>query len=96
MFPRAQQGLSLWRYRRPGEGSGAALPWNAGGDDAQILDLAHVPWATAIKVGDNTEDDEESVARNTLEHGLAWAHHAFDKLILPATLVSFLCTTAFL
>jgi hypothetical protein len=39
---------------------------------------------------DDTEDDEEVAARNTLERGLEWAHRAFNELILPATSVSFL------
>jgi hypothetical protein len=42
----------------------------------------------AFEAGDNTKDDEEVVARNTLGCGLEWAHCAFDELILPLTSVS--------
>jgi hypothetical protein len=38
----------------------------------------------------DSEDDEEVLARHTLEHGMTWAHRAFDELILPTTSVSFL------
>jgi hypothetical protein len=41
-------------------------------------------------LGVDSEDDKEVVTRNTLERGLTWARRAFDKLILPATSVSFL------
>lgn len=60
---------------------------------AQILDLAQVPWAATFEVGDDAEEDEESAARHTLERGLMLVHRSFDKLILSATSVSFLCTT---
>jgi hypothetical protein len=43
----------------------------------------------AFESGDDAEDDEEVVARNTLERGLEWARCAFDELILPATSVIF-------
>jgi hypothetical protein len=56
----------------------------------QVLELACAPWAAALEVGDDIEYVEEDVACNTLEHGLAWACHAFDELILPSTSVSFL------
>jgi hypothetical protein len=46
--------------------------------------------AASFKAGDDTEDDEEVAACNTLERGLEWAHRAFDELILPTTSVSFL------
>jgi hypothetical protein len=75
-----------------GERSGVALPRDVGGDDARVLDLAHVPWMATLEVGDDTEDDEEFVVSNTLERELAWVHRAFDELILPTTSVSFLCT----
>jgi hypothetical protein len=74
-----------------GERSGAALPRDVGGDDARVLDLAHVSWTATLEVGDDTEDDEESVACNTLECELAWVRRAFDELTLPTMLVSFLC-----
>jgi hypothetical protein len=77
-----------------GEGSGAALPRDTGGDDARVLDFAHVSWAASFEVGDDAEEDEESAVRHTFERGLTWAHRAFDELILPATSVRFLCTTA--
>jgi hypothetical protein len=53
-----------------GEGSGAALPRGAGGDDDRVLDLARIPWAAAFEVGDNAEEDEESATRYTLERGV--------------------------
>jgi hypothetical protein len=75
-----------------GESSGAALPQDVRGGDAWVLDLARVPWTAVFEVGDDIEDDEEAVACNTLERGLAWACHAFDELILPTTSVSSLIT----
>jgi hypothetical protein len=75
------------------ENSGAALPQGVGGGEAQVLDLARAPWAAAFKVGDDTEDDEEAAACNTLECGLAWALCVFDELILPAAPVSFPCVS---
>jgi hypothetical protein len=74
-----------------GEGSSVAVPRDVESDDARVLDLVRVPWAAAFEVGDDTEDDEESVACNILERKLAWARRAFE-LILPAMSVSFLCT----
>jgi hypothetical protein len=43
----------------------------------------------AFEAGDDTEDNEEVAARNTLERGLAWARRSFDELILLVTSVSF-------
>jgi hypothetical protein len=43
-----------------------------------------------FRVRDESEDDEDIAACNTLERGLNWAWCAFDELILPATSVSFL------
>jgi hypothetical protein len=57
---------------------------------AQALELARAPWVAAFEVGDNTKDDEEAAACNTLERGLACARPVFDELILPTTSVSFL------
>jgi hypothetical protein len=78
------------KTQETGENSGAALPRDDGGSDAQVLEVAHTSWAAAFEVGDDTEDDKEVAACNTLERGLAWARRAFDELILPAMLVSFL------
>jgi hypothetical protein len=39
-------------------------------------------------VGDDAEEDEESVVCNNLERRLSWARQAFDELILPATMLS--------
>jgi hypothetical protein len=72
------------------EEMGASLSQGAAGGKAQALELACTSWAATSGLGDNSEDDEEVVARNTLERGLNWARCAFDELILPATLVSFL------
>jgi hypothetical protein len=60
----------------------------------RILDLAQVPWAATFEVGDDAEEDVESTTHHTLECKLTWLRRAFDVLILPATSVSFLCTTA--
>jgi hypothetical protein len=65
------------------EGSGAALLQGAVSGEAQALELACTAWAVAFEAGDDAEDDEEDATCNTLEHGLAWARHAFDELILP-------------
>jgi hypothetical protein len=73
------------------ESLGAALPRDVRGGDTRVLELARVPWTAAFEVGDDAEDDEEAAACNTLEHRLAWSHHAFDELILPMESVSFLC-----
>jgi hypothetical protein len=43
---------------------------------------------TVFGSDDDSEDNEEVAAHNTLEHGMNWARRAFDELILPATLVS--------
>jgi hypothetical protein len=50
-------------------------------------------WAAAFEVGDDTEDDEEAAACNTLERRLVWARRVFDELILPATSVTFSYTS---
>jgi hypothetical protein len=44
----------------------------------------------------DSEDDEEAATRHTLERGMTWARHAFDELILLATLVSFHVKDSFL
>jgi hypothetical protein len=72
------------------EEAGAVALMGASGSEVQSLELACTSWATTSGSGDDAEDDEEAAARNTLECGLNWAHHAFDELILPATSVSFL------
>jgi hypothetical protein len=77
------------------EGSGVALPWGTRGDGNCVLDLAHIPWAAAFEVSDDAEEDEESAARHTFEHGLTWARRAFDEVILPAMSVRLPCTTAY-
>jgi hypothetical protein len=72
------------------EAVGAALLQGSASGEAQALELARTSWAATPGSGDDTEDDEEVVARNTLECGLNWARRAFDELILPATSVTFL------
>jgi hypothetical protein len=72
------------------EETGASLSQGAAGGEAQALELACTSWAATSGSGDVSENDEEVVARNTLERGLNWACRAFDEIILPATLVSFL------
>jgi hypothetical protein len=72
------------------EGSGAALSQGAVSREFQSLELACTTWAAAFEAGDDTEDDEEFAACNTLERGLAWVRCTFDELILPVTSVSFL------
>jgi hypothetical protein len=60
------------------------------GGEAQTLELARASWAATSESGDDAEDDEEVVARNTLERRLNWERRAFDELILPTTSVSLL------
>jgi hypothetical protein len=69
---------------------GAALLQGTASDEAQALELTCTLWAATSESGNDAEDGEEVAARNTLEHGLNWAHRAFDELILPASSVSFL------
>jgi hypothetical protein len=52
------------------EGAGAALLQGATSGEAQTLEPACTSWAATSKSGDDAEDDEEVVARNTLERGL--------------------------
>jgi hypothetical protein len=66
------------------------LSQGAAGGEAQVLELAYTLWAATSGLGDDSEDDEEVAARNTLERRLNWARRTFDELILPATSVSFL------
>jgi hypothetical protein len=42
----------------------------AASGEAQALELACTPWEAIFGSGDDSEDDEEVVARNTLERGL--------------------------
>jgi hypothetical protein len=72
------------------EGTGASLSQGAVRNEAQALELAYTPWAAVSGSRDDSEGDEEAMVCNTLERGLNWACHAFDKLILPATSVSLL------
>jgi hypothetical protein len=72
------------------EGTGAALLQGAASSEAQTRELTCTLWVATSEFGNDAKDDEEVVARNTLECGLNWAHRAFDELILPATSVSFL------
>jgi hypothetical protein len=67
---------------------GASLSQGAAGGEAQALELASTSRVTTSGLDDDSEDDEEVVAHNTLEHGLNWARCTFDELILPATSVS--------
>jgi hypothetical protein len=75
------------------EDTGAALSQGAESSGAQALELACAPWVAASEAGDATAATNEVAARNTLERGLEWARRAFNKLILPATPVSFLAWT---
>jgi hypothetical protein len=70
------------------EEMGASLSQGAVGNEAQALELTCTSWAATSGLGDDSEDDEEVAARNTLERGLNWVRRAFDELILPATSVS--------
>jgi hypothetical protein len=72
------------------EEAGAAALMGAARGRAQPVELACTSWAATSESGDDTEDDEEATAHNTLERGRNWARRAFDELILPATSVSFL------
>jgi hypothetical protein len=72
------------------EETGASLSQAVTSGEARALELACTPWASVFGTGDDSEDDEEVAARNTLDRGLNWARCAFDKLILFATSISFL------
>jgi hypothetical protein len=67
---------------------GASLSQGAMGGEARTLELACASWEAFSSLGVESEDDEEVVARNNLEHGMTWARRAFDELILPATVTS--------
>lgn len=58
--------------------------------DARISDLSCFSWVATFEVDASVDEDEESAARRSLEHGLLWARRAFDELILPTTSVSLL------
>jgi hypothetical protein len=62
----------------------------AAGGEAGALELACTSWEATSRLGDDSEDDEEVAAHNTLECGLNWARCTFDELILPPTSISFL------
>jgi hypothetical protein len=64
------------------------LSQGVAGGEVRGLELACTLWATVFGSDDDSEDNEEVAAHNTLEHGMNWARRAFDELILPATLVS--------
>jgi hypothetical protein len=64
------------------EGADAALLQGAASGEAQTIELACTSWTAASESGDDAEDDEEAAARNTLGHGLNWAHRALDEMIL--------------
>jgi hypothetical protein len=68
----------------------ARLCCRASSGEAQDLELACTSWAATPGSGDDTKNDKEVAARNTLERELNWARRAFNELILPATLISFL------
>jgi hypothetical protein len=72
------------------EEAGASLSQGVAGDEVRTLELVCVSWAASSGLGADSEDDEEVVARNTLERGMTWAHRAFDELILSVTSVGFL------
>jgi hypothetical protein len=75
--------------------TGASLSQGATGGNARTLELACSLWVTTTGLDTDSEDDEEAVARHTLERGMTWVHRAFDELILPATSVSFLVKVSF-
>jgi hypothetical protein len=66
----------------------ASLSQGAAGGEARTLDLACASWAVTFGLDDDSDDDEEVVARHTFERGMTWVRCAFDELILPATSVS--------
>jgi hypothetical protein len=71
------------------EGTSIALSQGTTSDEAQALELARTPWVAAFEADDNTKDDEEAAACNTIVRGLERARRAFDELILPSTSVNF-------
>jgi hypothetical protein len=66
------------------------------GGEARTLELACSSWAATTELDADSEDNEEAAARHSLERGMTWVRRAFDELILPATLVSFLVKDSFL
>jgi hypothetical protein len=50
--------------------AGATALMGAAVGEVQSLELACTSWATTSRSGDDTEDDAEVAARNTLERGL--------------------------
>jgi hypothetical protein len=75
---------------RKAEETGASLSHGVVGGEAWTLELACTSWAATSGLNVDSEGDEEVTTRNTLERGMTWARHAFNELILPTTLVSFL------
>jgi hypothetical protein len=55
---------------REAEEIGASLSQGAAGGEAQTLDLACTSWAATPSLDADSEDDEEVVARHTLERGM--------------------------
>jgi hypothetical protein len=70
--------------------TGASLSQGAVGGDVRTLELTCTSWPATSGLGADSDDNEEVTAHNTLDHEMTWARRAFDKLILPATSVSFL------
>jgi hypothetical protein len=77
------------------EETGTSLSQGAAGGEARTLELVCTSWAATSGLDADSEEDEEVAARHTLERGMTWARWAFDELILPATLVSFLVKDSF-
>jgi hypothetical protein len=78
------------------EETGASLSQSTTCGEARTLELACTSWAATSGLDADSEDDEETAARHTLECGMTWARRVFDELILPAPLVSFLVNDSFL
>jgi hypothetical protein len=65
------------------------------GSEAWTLELVRTSWAATSGLDTDSEGDEEAAMRYTLERGMTWVRHAFDELILLATLVSSLVKESF-
>jgi hypothetical protein len=78
------------------EETGASHSQGATGGEARTLELTCTSWAATSGLDVDSEDDEETAMRHTLERGMTWARRAFDELILPTTSVSFLVKDSFL
>jgi hypothetical protein len=70
MAPEGTTRVASPKIQEAEEDTGAALLQGAVSGEAQTLELACTPWVATSESGDDTEDDEEVAACNTLKRGL--------------------------